>query len=84
MEMRKCEGCKLEFPKYEIKELGENNDSPHFFCEFCGGSFISNSIIYPNTNVTRRQILQTIARSHNIIMKEIKNIKLKTKGGYAI
>ena len=70
----KCEGCQLTYPD-ENMATHQKGEAKYHFCDFCSSSFVSNAIMYPTVSVTNRQVLETIARSHNLIMNKLKEIK---------
>jgi len=62
-----CEGCGC---KADLRIL-RKGELEYEFCFFCADSHVANAIMYPSTSVTNRQVLQTVARSHNKIMSKL-------------
>ena len=68
-----CHGCGLSFHQREL-QIVKKGEKKIVFCDFCRTTFVSNAIMYPSL-ITNKQIIRTVARSHNLIMKELKRRK---------
>jgi len=71
-----CDGCGLSFHQGELNKIKKGKEE-FVFCDFCRTTFVSNSVMYPS-EVTNKQLIKTIAKSHNLIMKELKR-KIKNE-----
>jgi hypothetical protein len=69
-----CNGCGLGFSQNELKILKKGTTIEFTFCDFCRTSFVSNAIMYPSS-VTNKQLIITVAKSHNLIMKQLRKEK---------
>jgi len=75
-EKDKCNSCFFPVGEENLKIHTKNGVEFHF-CEFCSDSFVGNSFLYTTVNMTNRNVLQTIAYSHNLIMKKLKELDEK-------
>jgi len=77
MEKGKCESCNSFVGEENLLRVLKGEDEYHF-CDFCRNTFVGNSVLYPSVKMEDRNILQTIAYSHNLIMKKLEEIDEKS------
>lgn len=78
MKIGQCDCCKFDVGEKNLLKVRNGMDE-YFFCDFCRETFVGNSMLYPSVKMEDRNILQTIAYSHNQIMKKLKEINGKLK-----